>query len=136
MPCPFFEPQHVARQPKHPGARLPLLEEYNGLCHAATPPCEVPESARFRFCNHGYSRGDCGHHPDPQAPSCLRFELLNRTANSLELLCLEEQEYAPLRWYKVIFSVTEGLLDPDPLDVCTRAQMRAFCTSYLARFPE
>jgi len=136
MPCPFFEPQHVARQPKHPKARLPLLDEYHGVCHANEDVVEIPETARFRFCNHGYSQGECGHRPKPDAASCLRFELLGRSSGYLELLYLEEQNHVPVRWQKVIFRITESALEPEPEDVCARAQMQAFCKSYLARFPE
>lgn len=135
MPCPRFEPQRIALYPTHSNARLPLFDEYDGVCHAAGQPAQISEDSRFRFCNHGYSHGECGHSLQPDAPSCNRFAVLSRDCGSLELLCVEEQEYAPVRWLKVRFSIAEERLEPEPPDTCLRAQVRAFCRSYLRRFP-
>ncbi|MBV8550755.1 MAG: hypothetical protein JOY54_05600 [Acidobacteriaceae bacterium] len=134
MPCPYFEPQRIARQPKHPGARLPLLDEYDGLCHAFGGP--VPETERFRSCNHGYSRGECGHFPENGSGSCFRFEVLHRTADWLEVLRVEEQGYAPVQWQPFRFSIQTGRVEPEPIDACALAQLRAFCSSYLRRFSQ
>ena len=137
MPCPHFEPQRIAPQSTHANARLPLIDEYDGVCHAAGGQnAEVAATARFRFCNHGYSRGECGQRISSQAPGCIRFELLKRDTERLELLVIEEQEYAPFRWFRVSFSTAEDRLDPEPADMCLRAQMRAFCASYLRHFPD
>jgi len=35
MACPYFEPQHVNASPEHAAARMPLIDEYDGLCRAA-----------------------------------------------------------------------------------------------------
>jgi hypothetical protein len=136
MPCPHFEPQRIALRPAHANSRLPLIDEYDGLCHADDLPADIPASARFRFCNHGYSRGECGKAVTASEPRSNRFELVKRDQSSLELLVIEEQEYAPLRWAKIIFSTAEHRLEPEPADLCLGAQLRAFCESYLRHFPD
>ncbi|MBV8072251.1 MAG: hypothetical protein JO270_20275 [Acidobacteriaceae bacterium] len=136
MPCPHFEPQRVTPRPTHANARLPLIDEYEGVCHASGEPAEVSSAVRFQFCNHGYSRGACGRTPNPEGPSCLRFEVLSRDGSSLEVLCVEEQEYAPLRWTKVRFSLPDERVQPEPADTCVRAQIRAFGLSFARHFAD
>lgn len=132
MPCPFFEPQVVAADPKYPNARLPLLDEYDGLCHAAET-LGSPLELRFGCCNHGYSRGTCAHFPAAETRSCIRFDVLHSDAKSLELLFLEERDHAPVSWHRVRYILGTGVIDPDPVDVCARAQVVAFSKSYLRR---
>jgi hypothetical protein len=134
MACPHFEPQRATQQAKHPAARLPLIDEYDGICHAGDGQSEIPASARFRFCNHGYSRGECGQEVSATAPSCIRFELTGCEEASLEMLVIEEQDYAPVRWSKVTFKTADDRIEPDIADPCVRAQVRAFCHSYLRHF--
>jgi|SRR5579884_920268 len=132
MACPFFEPQRIASAVAT--GRLPLVDEYDGLCHAGTSPVAVSESARFRCCNHGNSKGCCVFFPARENRSCLRYEVIQRDAQSLCVLCIEEQSYAPLRWYAVQYSCIDGQVSPEPDDLCVRAQVIAFCRSYLAHF--
>jgi len=54
--------------------------------------------------------------------------------NTLELVCIEEQNYAPLRWRTLQYFSTTQHLEPEPEDACTQAQAIAFCHSYLRRF--
>ncbi len=134
MPCPYFEPQRVAPDPQHSSARLPLLNEYEGLCHASGEALAAPSALRFRCCNHGYSTGCCDRFPVADVRSCLRYNVAKRTATTLEILCVEEQLYAPLRWHSVQFVVDTGHMEPEVEDLCMRAQLLAFCRSYLERF--
>ncbi len=120
----------------YPFGRIPLIEEYDGLCHAAAEPVTAPESARFRWCNHGNSNGCCPVFPVHEVRSCLRYEVVERKEVALRILCIEEQAYAPLRWYQVQYICADGSLHPEPDDGCVRAQVIAFCRSYLARFPQ
>jgi hypothetical protein len=136
MPCRFFEPQRVAADARHPRTRLPLIDEYDGFCHAAPERVAVPEELRFRSCNHGYSRGTCAHFPESQALSGFRYTVLRCDAVALEILCVEERDYAPARWFPVRFLIAEQRLDTDTYDACVRAQAMAFCRSYLARFSD
>ncbi|HZS55668.1 MAG TPA: hypothetical protein VFA65_14800 [Bryobacteraceae bacterium] len=135
MPCPFFEPQRIASAAHPPGGRLPLIDEYEGLCHAASEPVAAPDSASFRWCNHGNSKGCCQHFPTDEKRSCLRYDVIEREDRSLRVLCIEEQAYAPLRWYRVQYICGEERLEPEVEDFCIRSQVIAFCRSYLARFP-
>lgn len=136
MPCPYFEPQRVASDPQHASARLPLLDEYDGLCHAVGAPLAIAVELRFRCCNHGYSRGCCDRFPASEVRSGLRYNVVRRTAASLEILCVEEQHYAPLRWHAVEYFFESERIEPEPADVCMRAQVLAFCRSYLKRFSD
>jgi hypothetical protein len=134
MPCPFFESQKPVRTATV-GGRLPLIDEYEGLCHAGAEPVAAPESARFRFCNHGNSQGNCPSFPTEAHHSAVRYELIARENGKLRVLCIEEQAYTPARWYAVEYG-SGGELSPEPENICMRAQIVSFCRSYLAHFPE
>ncbi len=134
MSCPFFEPQRRAADPLHPGARMPLLEEYDGRCHAAGEPFTAPAELRFQCCNHGYSRGACASFPAAETRSSIRFDILRSDTAALEILYLEEREHAPLRWQTVRYALDTESLEPELNDVCAHAQILAFCRSYLRRF--
>ena len=135
MPCPYFEPKQVATDPQHPRARLPLLEEYDGLCHAMRDPLPVSSAVRFQCCNHGYSRGLCERFPGNESRSGVRYNIARRTGTALEIICIEEQQYAPLRWYSITYFFENQRIEPELSDICIRAQVLAFCKSYLRRFP-
>lgn len=136
MPCPQFQPQRVATDPLHTSARLPLIEEYEGLCHAQAEPVTAPPDLRFRYCNHGYSQGACQRMPfAAESPSCSRYNVVRRSESALEILCIQEQNYAPLRWQSVTYFIATDRLAVDLPDPCLTAQLLAFCRSYLKRFP-
>ncbi|MBV9155832.1 MAG: hypothetical protein JO097_06200 [Acidobacteriaceae bacterium] len=136
MPCPYFEPQRPATRAEHPNARLPLIREYDGVCHAGESPIHAPAALRFRFCNHGYSRGTCDQFPAHDLRSALRYHLVRCTESTLDLVCIEEQDYAPLRSLSVQYTFENGQLTPEIKDACMRAQVLAFCHSYRARFSD
>lgn len=133
VPCPFFEPQRVISLVNATAGRRPLIDEYDGLCHAAGAPAPVPEAARFRLCNHGNSRSGCEIFPASETRSCLRYEVVERSETTLRVLCIEEQNYAPVRWYSIDYTCCDAHMEPDPPDFCVRAQLLAFCRSYLVR---
>ena len=135
MSCPYFEPREVATDPLHAVARLPLIEEYDGRCHARAEPISAPQELRFRYCNHGYSQGVCERMPASDAPSCARYNVVRRSEAALDILCIQEQNYAPLRWQSVEYSIVNDRLTVALKDVCLAAQLLAFCRSYLKRFP-
>lgn len=134
MACPFFEPQAVAANPRHANARLPLIQEYDGACHAAAEPFTAPPEHRFSNCNHGYSRAACGRFPIAETRSALRYTVVKDSGGVLEIICIEERDHTPVAWHPARFSVETGLLEPAIPDTCMRAQALAFCRSYLARF--
>ncbi len=134
MPCPYFEPQHAAIHSRHANARLPLIQEYDGLCHAGSEPVDAPPELRFECCNHGYSRGRCSRFPSEEVRSAMRYNVLRHTPTTLELVLIEEQNYVPLAWRPVSYFPDTGRFDPEFADTCIRAQALAFCRSYLERF--
>jgi hypothetical protein len=89
---------------------------------------------RFRFCNHGYSRGACEHFPSSEVRSCLRYQVRTRTGTEFEIAIIEEQDYAPSAWRTVKCSIDQERLDPEIQDSCIRAQVLAFCRAYFSRF--
>lgn len=133
MPCPLFEPVKAASNPQHVNARLPLIEEHDGVCHAASDPFAVPSDLRFRCCNHGYSTG-CLHLPPEEKRSALRYSVMAHTGDVIEVICVEEKDYAPVKWLRMRYVITTGLLEAPIDDVCMKAQALAFCQSYLRRF--
>lgn len=135
MACPYFEPQHVNASPEHAAARMPLIDEYDGLCRAADAPFPIPSQLRFRCCNHGNSRRTCAHFPTGEMRSALRYEIVGRTAAALELLLVEERDYTPHSWQTIRYFVAGELLEPEIADIAKQAQIRAFCRSFLEHFP-
>ena len=135
MPCPYFEPLTIASEPQHPGARLPLVDEYDGRCRAQAEPFQVPEDLRFRCCNHGYARGVCPHFPLHDKRSAIRFDVSSSTPSALELLCVEETAHTPTHWHTVTFYAASREIIPVDLNPCERAQIVAFSSSFLSRFP-
>lgn len=134
MPCPLFEPQRAVSNPHHANARLPLIEEQDGVCHAAADPFAVPSELRFSCCNHGYSAKHCGHWPEAVGVSALRYSIAAHEGDVLQVICIEEKDYAPVRWRSVQYSIATGQLEPMIEDSCMRAQVIVFCRSYLQRF--
>jgi hypothetical protein len=134
MPCPYFAPNNIVTRSQNVNARLPLIDEYEGSCHASPEPIEAPAELRFRCCNHGYSRGCCERLPSGDARSSLRYDVMRQTQSTLDLLCIEEQNYAPLRWRTIHYFLATERLEPELDDACAQAQAIAFCRSYLRRF--
>jgi len=135
MPCPYFEPQRVVAEPTHLNARLPLIDEFDGVCRATSEPVPVPPGSRMRLCNHGNAVGQCAQFPASEQRTSIRFDVVRRSASNLDLLYVEESLYAPLGWRTLTFLIDSERLDPDPSDACQRAQLLAFCRSYLRRYP-
>lgn len=94
----------------------------------------MPEEARFRYCNHGNSKGACQFFPIREIRSCLRYELTQLEGRTMRVLCIEEQSYSPLRWYAFEYFADEQRLEPETGDACVRSQVLAFCRSYLDHF--
>jgi hypothetical protein len=136
MPCPFFEPQHVAEHPHNAAARLPLLEEYDGVCHAGEHQVRVPPELRFRCCNHGYSQGVCTAFPSTEKRASLRYTVTRSDSNIIQLMLITECDYAPLNWQSLEYLVGPESIRPDVADPCLRAQLLAFCRSYLKLFSQ
>lgn len=111
-------------------ARLPLIEDYAGRC------LNVPESkeeAQGYQCNHGYARGLCERFPANEKNGAKRYSLLGRDGEQLNVLLINEEEYAPAGTRLLHFSIsTNELLERD-LDTATAAQAVAFCRSYLSK---
>lgn len=136
MPCPYFEPRQAVTQPTLANARLPLIDEYDGVCRAGHDASPVDAATRLRLCNHGNVQGACEYFPNTEKRSSFRFEVVRRSRVQLELLFIEEAFYAPLAWRKLVFRVDGEQLEPNPADPCERAQLLAFCRSYLRRHPQ
>ncbi len=131
MPCPFFEPIEPLSNPCHPGARLALIREYDGLCHASGAPAQAPADMRFPYCNHGYSRSHCPSFPDAEHISCMRYAIRAEHATGFRILCIEECDHTPLRWVEVQFETASGAASGD-VPPLVRAQAEAFGRSYVA----
>jgi hypothetical protein len=133
MPCRYFEPLQIVPIPFHPNARLPLIDEYDGVCHACPDPVAVPADSRFAGCNHGNRGKLCGRFPADSDPSVLRLTVATKDSDALEILAIEESDHRPIRWRTVRFLLRSEELMPDPGGICERAQLIAFCRSYLKR---
>lgn len=130
MACPFFQPLQPASRPAHAGARLPLIREYDGLCHAGGAPVPAPADVRFQCCNRGYSGDDCTAFPDSETLSCLRYAIRAESAQMLQVLCIEESEHRPIRWMEAGYDIASGAVEGD-MSAIMRAQAAAFARAYL-----
>ena len=135
MPCPRFEPVAPVSDPQHTNARLPLIDEYDGICHAGPEAIDAPAAHRFRSCNHGYSAGACQHFPAGETRSSFRYSVVSQEGDTLTVVGIEEQNYTPVRWHNIEYSVATGQIQTPLQDPSLRAQALAFCQSYLRRFP-
>jgi hypothetical protein len=132
MPCPLFEPKRKADPALDSGARLPLVYEFEGICHAGENIMDAAH--RFHYCNRGYAKGNCLNFPTAISLSALRFDVTGRTPSILSVLVIEEENHWPRAWTRFSFSIQDGHLEPEIADVCRRAQVFQFCLSYLEKF--
>lgn len=133
MPCPLFEPVRGV-SPSSTNGRLPLIDEYDGVCHATALAMAVPPELRFRACNHGNSGGFCGHWPTEETRSALRYSVAAQNEDVLEVICVAEKDHTPVEWLRVRYLVSTGALEPVLSDICMQAQALAFCRAYVRRF--
>jgi hypothetical protein len=61
----------------------------------------------------------------------MRYSVTSHSAASVEVLCIEEAGYAPVTWSRLQYSIEDGAISPDPSSACLRAQVTAFCKSFL-----
>ncbi len=134
MPCPLFEPVRAVSPSSTANGRLPLIDEYDGVCHAATVAMPVPSELRFCACNHGYSGGSCGHWPAEETRSALRYSVAAQNDEELEVICVAEKDHTPVEWLRVRYVVSTGAMEPVLSDICMQAQALAFCRAYIRRF--
>jgi hypothetical protein len=131
MPCPFFEPQHAVELRTNVNRRLPLIVEYGGVCHARLDaPVPAPDGMRV-LCNHGYSHTECTHFPMESSVAALRYSVVGRDGAVLDIVCIEESGYAPIRWHTLRYVAATDALEPQVTSTCMNAQALAFCRSYL-----
>ena len=136
MACPFFEPLRPVSNKTHPRARLPLIQEFEGLCHATAEIARTPASSLFVGCNHGHQHSRCDRFPAGHESSTMRYSVVGHSASILDILVIEEIDYAPVNWVRMQYSIESRTIEPEPADVCVRAQVAAFCSSYLSLPPE
>lgn len=134
MACPFFEPRELAASPQRPGVRLPLLNEYAGVCNASGTQLAPAVTVLAAFCNQGYAYA-CPNHPSAGRPSAMRYSVTSQTELELTVTWIEEQAFTPLRQGTVRFEIVEGRATPT-LPAVMAAQLTAFCRSYLIRYAQ
>jgi hypothetical protein len=138
MPCPLFEPREKIPAAPEFRARLPLIFEFKGICHAAAaePLAEYTEGSAHSAacCNQGNAKGICSKFPSDLPVSAIRFDVTTRTPLALTVLVMEEENYWPRTWNKFDFVIAEQRLEPEIEDICRRAQVFHFCRSYLEKF--
>ncbi len=131
MPCPLFEPTKKADQAQGHAPRLPLLYEFEGICHAGET--SIDPQHRFQFCNRGYAKVSCKVFPMDMAIAAIRFTLMRATPTALSVLAVEEEDHWPISWRRIDFIIGENRLEPEISDICRRAQIFQFCLSYLEK---
>lgn len=135
MPCPVFHPIRVVDQPLYRSGRFPLIDEYEGVCTAQSDSHIPDRETLFRSCNHGYCQASCSRFPEDQTIACLRYSVLRATAETLEIICVEEAEHEPRRWHRFEYLLEGAEVKGDVPTECIRAQAIAFCQAYVRRLP-
>lgn len=133
MPCPYFEPLEIAETCFHRNARLPLIDEYDGRCHASGEPTDAPPSVRFAGCNHGNRECGCEKFPSGRELPVYRFTVTRQEAEALEILAIQELHHRPTGWRTVRFLMSSEQFEPEFPGLCARSQLLAFCRSYLRK---
>ena len=131
MPCPYFEPTQVAGDPQSAFGRLPLIAEYNGVCHRDGSAIKGRSPLRFEGCNQGRWHAECPHNNQMDSRVSRRFTVRARTETTLVVLVLEEVDHAPVRWREVVYLPAENAFTELIDSAAESAQIRAFCASYL-----
>lgn len=123
MPCPFFYP--TERAPSASWAvppRVPLGDEYAGLCHASAEPFTPDHSTLRNFCNCGYGRGCCACFPSDAKYDAVRFHRIDST----RVQFIYEKDGWP---------VEHGLVDKSSAAILKR-QAEEFLAAYARRGTE
>lgn len=136
MPCPVFCPTRVADRSLQLLGRLPLIDQYEGICTAHSEPYAPDQQTLFRYCNQGYSNGCCSRYPIHEEISCLRYSITRRTSEALQVICVEETAHEPRRWHHFEYLLQASDLKGEAPTECMRAQAIAFCQSYLRLLSE
>src|SRR5208283_2703311 len=124
MPCPYFEPTSPVDEPLHGRSRLPLIEEYDGRCHALDGAVAAVGEMRWQCCNQGYSLGRCPKFP-AGFDGALRYSVTRHTGDLLEVVWIEERDHAPYRYGDLHFTISTGCLLETGLDSIVAAQVLA-----------
>ncbi len=135
MPCPYFEPTSVAESPSFQLGRFPLIHEYEGKCHAGGGEPRSPVATRLR-CNMAYSDDGCSRLAPLTPRTASRYTVVGHAPDALEILCITEIDHVPEEWRRVRYDVACQSVTPDFPSIAIRAQVLAFCRSFLARYPE
>lgn len=131
MACPRFEPIHRCEIIPGSSGRLPLIDEWDGRCHANGESRPVPAELRIRCCNQGYAH-DCPY-SGPVQHSALRYSISRQSGRPVELICVEERHFAPFAWSVLPLGPAFLTLTRTDLDACRVAQAKAYCVSYFDR---
>jgi len=134
VPCPLFEPIAKVISGRVPAPRLPLINEFEGICHAGEG--KIDPEHRFHYCNRGNAKGNCASFPASMALTAIRFSVTARTASALTVVMVEEHNHWPSAWRTIDFMISEKRVTPEISDVCRRAQILRFCDSYLDKQDE
>src|SRR5438128_1799213 len=128
MACPFFEPLAPVVHPESRNGRLPLIQEYEGVCHASG----TETIASGSVCNHGYAQGQCERYPNSEPSVALRYSVLHRKGGELQVMCIAEENHSPVRSMRLHFSSDLNGITERDLEACLMAQAVAFSRSYLS----
>ncbi len=121
----------MAFDPQSSFGRLPLIAEYNGICGRDGAAITGRSPLRFEGCNQGRFQNECPHAKDIEIRISRRFSVRARTDTTLQVVVLEEADHTPVRWREVTYQIAESTVSGEAEDKVERAQIQAFCASYL-----
>lgn len=130
MACPFFMPvQPLRRDHWLHAPRLPLGDDYRGLCQAGAELFQPSESSQQDLCNCGYARGRCDRFPTESADA-VRFSVVQEDDARIRLIYVLERAHAPEAHGVIEYSKPAARMEGN-VDARLLAQAGAFVQSYL-----
>jgi hypothetical protein len=126
VPCPYFLPVAPRNETEwFRPPRSPLGVLHTGACHATSGPV----AADATVCNIGYARGQCPRFPEDAVADALRFSIVAKTDESIEVLYVFETAHLPIEQGRLRFSLATQTLTGAETRPVLKQQALAFLNS-------
>jgi hypothetical protein len=131
MACPWFCPTRPLEDGRWAvPPRVPLVDAWQGECHAGAEPFVPAEEITRSHCNSGYARGACRHFADGRGDA-VRFHVQANESAVMRILYTRERDCWPTGHGVVEYDIALRTAACD--DPILRRQAEAFATAYRKR---
>ncbi|HZU27725.1 MAG TPA: hypothetical protein VFA04_19495 [Bryobacteraceae bacterium] len=131
MPCPWFCPTRPLEDGRWAvPPRVPLIEPWEGECHAGAEPVTPDNDTARTRCNSGYARGACDRFAEGRGDA-VRFHVTASAPDRLQILYSYERDCWPSNHGVVEYDIASSHAECD--DAILRKQAEAFALTYRKR---